>query len=353
MLLKLVCVAGGRRGRVKTKKVSAGNSGCPPPKKRSFTTNTVLQKNSAHFQKLQGWGGCRLENTRTILQPSQQGNVAPHSFFSNREQFPRKKSRIRERSSWHNFSLWTQNTKKKKRRNAISCLLYCFFYHFIRKQATCFAFAFCRFVVVLLLLRCVVGFAFVLLCFVVAGFLLCFCFALVCFCFACALLVLLLSINCSLQSSWLAPSGNCHMLSAKSFRKCKSANLNPRCLDPKLQPNVDRCRFSICNMCVSEPSGCFPKGVRLSRQKMVLWNFQIWFVWKSLDAWQISWSGDTELRIRNIQIAECDAKRKLEVTRVTEQVLECAAQCNTIRFKWKRKTKNANIHHRRQENKAG
>ena len=93
-------------------------------------------------------------------------------------------------------------------------------------------------------------FCFCLCCFVVAGFLLCFCFALVCFCFVCALHVLLLSINCSLRSGWLALSGKGHMLSAKSFRKCKSANLNPRCLDLKLQPNVDRCRVSICNMCV-------------------------------------------------------------------------------------------------------
>ena len=67
--------------------VSAGNSGCPPKKKWSFTTNTVLQKNSVHFKKLQGWGGCRLENTRTILQPSQQGNVAPHSFLQTESNF--------------------------------------------------------------------------------------------------------------------------------------------------------------------------------------------------------------------------------------------------------------------------
>ena len=255
--------------------VSAGNSGCPPKKNEALPLTQYCKRILPIFKS------CRAEEAvgwRTRVQYySRRSRVMLHPilFFSNREQFPRKKSRIRERSSWHNFSLWTQNTKKKKRRNAISCLLYCFFYHFIRKQATCFAFAFCWFAVVLLLLRCVFCFAFALLCFVVAGFSLCFCFALVCFCFACALLVLLLSINCSLQSSWLAPSGNCHMLSAKSFRKCKSANLNPRCLDPKLQPNVDRCRFSICNMCVSEPSGCFPKGVRPSRQKMVFLNFQI------------------------------------------------------------------------------
>ena len=40
------------------KKTSAmfqrGTLAPPPKKKRSFTTNTVLQKNFAHFQKLQG-----------------------------------------------------------------------------------------------------------------------------------------------------------------------------------------------------------------------------------------------------------------------------------------------------------
>ena len=58
-----------------------------------------------------------------------------------KQRFPRKKSRIRERSSRHNFSLWTQNTKEKKGRNAIFYLLYCFLsFHSKASHMLCFCF---------------------------------------------------------------------------------------------------------------------------------------------------------------------------------------------------------------------
>ena len=143
MLLKLVCVAGGRRGRVKTKQVSAGNSAAPPKKNEALPLTQYCKRILPIFKS------CRAEEAvgwRTRVQYySRRSRVMSHPilFFQTESNF-QGRSHAYEREA-ADITFLSELKIPKRKKGAINLFLSTslFFYHFIRKQATCFAFAFC------------------------------------------------------------------------------------------------------------------------------------------------------------------------------------------------------------------